>query len=292
MAGYGVVIGGVVGLSQELELAAPADGLRADCDRCFGLCCVALPLTASADFAIDKPAGEPCPNLREDFRCGVHAELRERGFPGCVAFDCFGAGPKVSEVPFGGRSWRAAPETAPAMYAAFPVMLRLHELLWYVTEALTLPAAGPVHEPLRAMRAELDGLTTSAAEELTELDTVALRGRMDVLLRRASELVRGQAPGGRDRTGADLMGARLRGADLRGWNLRGAYLIAADLRGADLTAADLIGADLRDADLRGADLSGAVFVTQAQVNAAKGDDATRLPPMPLRPAHWAGASAR
>ena len=47
-------------------------GLRADCGSCFGLCCVALAFAASADFAIDKAAGQPCPNLRADFRCGIH----------------------------------------------------------------------------------------------------------------------------------------------------------------------------------------------------------------------------
>jgi hypothetical protein len=31
--------------------------LRADCERCFGLCCVAPAFAASADFAIDKDAG-------------------------------------------------------------------------------------------------------------------------------------------------------------------------------------------------------------------------------------------
>ncbi|MDR3081083.1 MAG: pentapeptide repeat-containing protein, partial [Streptomyces sp.] len=46
--------------------ATPADrsDLRADCSSCFALCCVALPFAASADFAIDKAAGTPCPNLR------------------------------------------------------------------------------------------------------------------------------------------------------------------------------------------------------------------------------------
>ena len=49
----------------------PADGvpeLTADCGRCFGLCCVALPFSRSADFAYDKPAGEPCVNLQPDSR--------------------------------------------------------------------------------------------------------------------------------------------------------------------------------------------------------------------------------
>ncbi|MGW3479266.1 pentapeptide repeat-containing protein, partial [Streptomyces althioticus] len=57
--------------------------------------------------------------------------------------------------------------------------------------------------------------------------------------------------------------------------------------GADLRDADLIGADLRGADLAGADLTGALFLTQAQLNAARGDAATTLPPSLERPAHWA-----
>ena len=84
----------------------------------------------------------------------------------------------------------------------------------------------------------------------------------------------------------DLVGAGLRGADLHSANLRGAYLIAADLRDADLRKADLIGADFRDADLRGADLTGALFLTQSQVNAARGDASTKLPPAVVRPTHW------
>ncbi|RSS79855.1 pentapeptide repeat-containing protein [Streptomyces sp. WAC05292] len=110
---------------------------------------------------------------------------------------------------------------------------------------------------------------------------------MNTLLLETSELVRAEAPGRRrNHRGADLMGARLAGADLRGANLRGAYLIAADLSGADLRLADLIGADFRDTDLRGADLRDALFLTQAQLGAARGDSGTRIPPDLTRPAHW------
>ncbi len=63
-------------------------------------------------------------------------------------------------------------------------------------------------------------------------------------------------------------------------------LIGADLHSARLRRADLTGADLRDADLSGADLAESLFVTQAQLDAARGDAATRLPPSLRRPAHW------
>ena len=95
-------------MQDETGTAAPAPTeLQADCAQCFGLCCVALPFAASADFAIDKAAGSPCRNLRTDYRCGIHTELRQRGFNGCTVYDCFGAGQKVSQVTFGGADWRS-----------------------------------------------------------------------------------------------------------------------------------------------------------------------------------------
>ncbi|MDF6023139.1 pentapeptide repeat-containing protein [Streptomyces sp. JH34] len=261
--------------------------MRADCANCFGLCCVSLPFARSADFAVDKPAGKPCSNLQSDFRCGIHTQLRDKGFPGCTVFDCFGAGQKVSQVTFGGTDWRQEPKSARSMFEVFPVMRQLHELLRYVTEALDLAPARPVHKDLRRALTRLDGLTRDSAESIVRLDVNALRGEVNPLLLKASELVRAQVPGRRrNHRGADLMGAKLSGADLRGASLRGALLVAADLSGADLRDADLIGADLRDADLRGADLTGALFLTQAQLNAAKGDAVTELPPSLSRPAHW------
>ncbi|MFJ4953486.1 pentapeptide repeat-containing protein [Streptomyces sp. NPDC088760] len=274
------------------QIADPAPDLRGDCARCFGLCCAALPFARSADFALDKPAGKPCPNLQDDHRCGIHADLRTKGFTGCTVYDCFGAGQKVSQVTFGGQDWRTAPkEHARRMFDVFPVVRQLHELLWYLTEALGLPAARPVHPELRQALEKTERLTRQTPEELAELDVAAHRQEVNVLLLRTSELARAGGKGkgrgkGKDRRGADLIGARLRGADLRGASLRGAYLIAADLTGADLRDADLIGADLRDADLTDADLTGAFFLTQPQVNAARGSGGTRLPASVSRPVHW------
>lgn len=269
---------------------APASGsarLRADCSRCFGLCCVAPAFAASADFAIDKPAGHACPNLRDDFRCGIHAGLRERGFPGCTVFDCFGAGQQVSQVTFEGRDWRSAPESARAMFDAFAVMRQLHELLWYLTEAVSRLPTGQLHDELEQTRAETERLTGGTPAELAALDLTAHRQPATGLLRQASEQLRATAGRrGPDRAGADLIGARLRGTDLRGANLRGAYLIGADLRGADLGLADLIGADLRGADLRGANLATSLFLIQSQLDSARGDQSTRLPSGLRHPTHW------
>ena len=282
MSGYG---------EEAASLDVRRRSLRADCERCFGLCCVAPAFSASADFAIDKDAGQPCPNLRPDFRCGIHARLREQGFPGCTAYDCFGAGQQVAQVTFGGQNWRRDPQAAQQMFAVFSTMRQLHELLWYLTEALTLQPVRQLHDELSRTLDETEHLTLGSADALADLDVAAYRRSVNALLLRASELVRaGVRRRNLDRSGADLIGANLNGDDLKGANLAGAYLIAADLSGADLRLADLIGADFRNADLSGADLTESIFLTQSQLDAAKGDADTKVPPSLTRPSHWSPSS--
>lgn len=280
------------GRRRDRRAAAPAARrrrleLRADCSRCSALCCAAPAFSASADFAIDKAAGLACPNLRADFRCSIHDRLRPSGFAGCAAFDCLGAGQKVTRVTFGGRDWRSEPGLAAPMFAAFAIMRQLHELLWYLNEALLLDPADPLPGELGLAFSATESLTFSGPDELVALDVGAHRQQVNGLLLRVSERVRERAGRrGPDRRGADLGGKDMRGADLSGASLRGALLIGADLRGADLSYADLTGADLRGADLRGADLASSIFVGQPQLDSAKGDASTKLPPPLGRPSHW------
>ena len=269
--------------------------LRADCENCFGLCCVALYFSTMEGFPIDKEAGQPCINLQPDFRCCVYKSLKEQGLKGCLTFDCFGAGQKVSQVSFGGRDWQKNQEFAKIMFDVFQIMRQLHELLWYLTETLTLNAARSIHSDLSAMHAETEHLTYLSPDSLTQLDIAEHRAKVNILLQKTSELVRtearrgGNAHSGRQKTfgrRADLIAADLRNANLRGANLRGARLIAADLRGTERIGTDFIAADFRDADIRRADLSMCIFLTQAQINAAKGDMSTKLPSSLSRPTHW------
>jgi uncharacterized protein YjbI with pentapeptide repeats len=270
-------------VSEERARDGARERLRGDCERCVGLCCVAPAFHASADFPIDKAAGQPCPNLRPDSRCGIHASLRQRGFAGCTVYDCFGAGQQVTQVTFGGRDWRGDPRLARRMFEVFAIMRQLHELLWYLTEAVVLTPAGPLHDQLRAALDETERRTRYSPDAVLALDMPAHRHDVNTVLLQASALVRRD---GMDRRGADLVGADLRRVDLRAASLRGATLIGADLRGVDLGLADLTGADLRGADLCGADLRHAIFLTQSQLDAARGDGRTRLPASLTRPRHW------
>lgn len=254
--------------------------LRSDCARCFGLCCVLLPFSASAGFGVDKPGGRPCHNLLDDDGCRIHATLREDGWPGCTVFECFGAGQQVSQVTYGGTSWREQDNLA-EMAAVLSVMRQLHEMLAHLVEV----ARRSPDPDTDVVRAEIEQLTTADPETLLRADVDDLHERVGRLLAEASARVRRPWPAARDHTRADLAGRRVAG-DHRGSTFRGALLIAADLRGADLRDADLLGADLRDTDVRGCDLSTTLFLTQPQVNAAIGDEATTLPEGLSRPARW------
>ncbi|NGM83239.1 pentapeptide repeat-containing protein [Paenibacillus sp. 7124] len=269
--------------------------LKADCAQCFGLCCAALPYAKSADFAADKAGGIPCPNLQADYRCGIHNDLRAKGYKGCTVYECFGAGQKVSQITYKGKDWRKNPGSAQEMFEVFPIMQQLHEMLCYLNEALERQETGPINTNLRAALESTENLTKLDPVSIIKLDVPAHRAVVNDLLLQTSERVRANVPPRHHNHQKakpkmskrnDYIGANLREADLRGANLRGALLIAADLRKVDMRQADLIGADFRDADLRGADLTGSIFLTQAQINSAKGDIHTKLPPSLTIPGHW------
>ncbi|KAA2317177.1 hypothetical protein DL237_00135 [Pseudooceanicola sediminis] len=123
--------------------------LSADCSQCAALCCLALALDAGDSFAIDKPAGLPCPNLA-GHACSIHAELTEKGYPGCVAYDCLGAGQRVTQELFDGLSWRDAPKLAGPMITAFAGMRAIHQRLELLVAAATLPLSDSDEEIRKA----------------------------------------------------------------------------------------------------------------------------------------------
>ncbi len=272
--------------------------LRPDCGNCFALCCTALGFARSADFAIDKPAATPCPNMSVDFSCAIHQRLRPRGFRGCTVFDCFGAGQVVSQRTFGGTSWRDSPSSTSSMFAVFKVVKQLHEMLWYLAEAQQRTFDPDLASAAGHLSGRIATTAQGDATAILDTDVEALHMEVRALLMEVSEELRASY-GAEDtqthddgthrngeHSGADLMGADLANQRLCGSNFRSAYLIGANLRNSDLTAADLLGADLRGAHLHGADLSRALYLTQPQITAAEGDPTTLLPQRLTKPDHW------
>lgn len=271
------------------------ESLRIDCTKCFGFCCVALYFSASEGFPADKEASKPCLNLQSDFSCAIHKNLRKKGLKGCTAYDCFGAGQKVAQSIYKGESWKQHPERAKEMFQVFLIVRQIHEMIWYLTQAFMEEENNSIKDEINNLIKEMDGMTHAEVDLLINLDIESYRDKVNYFLKRTSENVRCKSGNGRKNTlkhkktiagRLDLIGKDLRKVNLRGADLRGALIIAADLRGNDLRGADFIGADLRDADLRGANIEGSIFITQNQINSAKGDSGTKLPRLITRPMYW------
>lgn len=279
--------------SDLISAAFDRKSLRPDCGNCFALCCTAFGFSRSADFAIDKPAGSPCQNLAADFSCTIHDSLRPRGFRGCTVFDCFGAGQNISQGFFAGKSWVEAPETKDDMFAAFKAARQLHEMLWYLAEAQRRTFDPDAADRAERLKNTIEQAVGGDLAKLLATDVQDLHSQVrSTLMEVCGEVRASYFAAGDDhldstlKAGADLMGKNLRSRRLCGADLRGAYLIAADLRDSDLSGADLLGADFRDARIDGADLSKAMYLTQPQLNAARGNHETLLPTDLEMPSHW------
>ena len=267
------------------------ESLTSNCENCFGLCCVSLFFSKSEGFPIDKIAGKPCINLKDDFKCRVHKDLNKKGLKGCLAYDCFGAGQKVSQVTYRGESWKDNPSISKEMYEVFVIVRQLHEILWYLTEAFRLQSDLEVKKNLEPLIQRTEEFTKLDSQAILKIDIISHRFEVNKLLLETSKSIRNKVKKKNSnhlkaKNNFSLMGKDLRKTELIGEDLSGYFLIAANLSGVDLSFTDLIGADLRDANIRGADLSKSIYLTQAQINSAKGDYNTRLPKTLIRPSHW------
>lgn len=119
--------------------------LHGDCGRCVALCCVALPFDRSPMFAFHKAADERCSHLGDEGRCGIHHDLAGAGFSGCAAYDCHGAGQRVSAALSGEH--REVVE----VHRVFRSLCDVHAMavLLRAAEGLALPA------PLEAERRQV-----------------------------------------------------------------------------------------------------------------------------------------
>jgi hypothetical protein len=168
-----------------------------DCASCAAICCIAPAFDASADFAFDKPAGLACRHLLSDRRCSIHEELIERGFRGCAAYDCYGAGQRAT------RAFPGA-DDAERRHEAFRALRAVHELLWLLTEAAKLcpPSQAALAARLSAEIHTLDAIASGPPPSFFEIDLGPRRLAAQELLR-----LTGHALGGRERA-ATTVGQR------------------------------------------------------------------------------------
>lgn len=256
------------------------------CEECCGLCCIALYFSKTEGFPENKDAGIPCKNLLTNYKCKIHPELSDSGLKGCSAYDCFGAGQQVTSLMQKKPEWNTiAPEEKSIIFNAFLKVMQIHHTLWYLTEALTLNLSTVEKGQLELLRDMGKKLTAQPIEELQNIDIISFQNKGNQLLKLICQEV-GTMFNNKTVTSRNYIGKSMKGKNLTGQDFSMSLLIAASLEQSDLYGANFLGADMRDTNIRNTDLSHCLFLNQMQINAAKGNKNTALPPYLSRPSIW------
>ncbi len=162
-------------------------------------------------FGFDKPAHTACRHLTRERRCAIHPDLAARGFAGCMSFDCFGAGQRVTQALLAGGDWPASAAAADELARAYDACLALHRLMALLVTAQTASRFA-LDDRIRAQLARLDALCGSAAALAGELDLPALEKETLALAREALRLGRARPEQGAETEAPGLSSARTRAA--------------------------------------------------------------------------------
>lgn len=257
--------------------------MKINCKDCCGLCCTALYFAKSEGFPHDKPAGIPCSHLCADYQCDIHGQLFLRKMKGCMAYDCFGAGQWVTQQLFKGNNLTAVNKEF--MFTVFIKVVQLHQMLWYLCEAAISIKDINVLDQINHQIQQLINILAEPVKEVAACDVDAIRHHVNQCLKQVCNII-STAYCTRHIKGHDAIGKKFNRADLSGHDYSMCLLMAADFKGCTLDQTNFLGADLRDADLRNTDLSHSCFLTQGQINSAKGNPATKLPIYLNMPDSW------
>lgn len=141
--------------------------LNSDCANCAALCCIALAFDKSNLFGIDKAAGVACPNLAGDHTCSIHADLARSGFQGCINYQCDGAGQRVTQKVFKGRSWRENPDLLAPTLLAFAGMRDVHSRLALLASAEKLRLSTGQREQLVGLQRDMADASDWSVDDLS-----------------------------------------------------------------------------------------------------------------------------
>jgi hypothetical protein len=130
--------------------------LEPDCPSCAALCCVVFAFDKSESFAIDKAAGVVCPNLENSGKCSIFDNRDAMGFKGCITYNCHGAGQRITQEVFNGKSWRNDPALTLRMGSALSVLRRIHEQLLLLRSARQLPLSSDENSAADSCERDLD----------------------------------------------------------------------------------------------------------------------------------------
>jgi len=259
--------------------------LKIDCKKCSGLCCVALYCTKTDGFPANKEAGTPCKHLNSDFSCKIHSRLADNNYKGCLAYDCFGAGQRTTQLYLPDGTWETNSEQKDKLFQVFMIVYQLHQMLWYLVEAFTLTSNELLRSTIDSLISENEQMLQQPMDHIAMLGLPEYRSNVNNVLKQISTGISANDTSSQI-NGLNYLGKNFKKANLDRKNFSMSLMIAANFSGCSLKNTNFLGADLRDANIKNADLSKSIFLTQMQINSAIGNSNTKIPINLTRPATW------
>lgn len=251
--------------------------LKVDCSKCSGLCCTALFFSKIDGFPENKVAGKPCTKLKNDYKCTIHHELEKRNMKGCIGYDCFGAGQHVTQYIYKGETWQTSKELSEEMFNVFVIIFQLYQIRYFLEEAILVIPAKELWSDIENFINENKTICNSTPQSIINFDIEGYRNRVNIILRQVSASILKCFKNSDNRKLTDFLGRSFKNRDMSGLDLSMKLLIATNFDNCTFHGTIFLGADTRDTDFSNADLREAVFLSQGQINSAKGNKNTKLP---------------
>ncbi|MCM0650049.1 pentapeptide repeat-containing protein [Clostridium swellfunianum] len=260
--------------------------LKVDCTKCSALCCTALFFSKIDGFPENKKAGKPCTKLENDYRCKIHHELEKFNMKGCIGYDCFGAGQHVTQCIYKGETWQTSEEKSKEIFDVFVIIFQLYQIRYFLEESKIIIPAKELWSDIENLIHENEALCNSTPQSILDIDIESYRNKANIILKQVSYFIIKSFKNINNKMVTELLGKNFKKRNMSGLDLSMKLLIASNFDSCIFDGTIFLGADTRDANFSNADLREAVFLTQGQINSAKGNRSTKLPKHLDYPVTW------
>ena len=133
---------------------------------------------------------------------------------------------------------------------------------------------------------ENEALCNSTPKYILDIDIESYRNKINIILKQVCTSIIKCFKNSDNKRLTDFLGRSFKKRDMSGLDLSMKLLIATNFDSCTFDGTVFLGADTRDTDFSNADLRESVFLSQGQINSAKGNRNTKLPKHLDYPVTW------